>query len=68
MEMKVKLQPFQTPNYVIAESKPGLKQDGMVERPMWHVKEVDENTLSEMCDQFRRDVFEKAGKRDPKNT
>lgn len=68
MEMRVKLQPFQTPNYVIAEPKPGLKQDGMIESPKWHVREVDENTLSEMCDQFRRGIFDKAGKRDPKST
>ena len=66
--MKVKLQPFSTPNYVIAESKSELKQDSMVESPKWHIKEVDETTLSEMCDQFRKDIFEKAGKRDPKST
>ena len=65
MEMKVRLQPFQTPNYVISESKQGLRQDGIVESPKWHIKEVDEKTLSEMCDQFRKDIFEKAGKRDP---
>ena len=68
MEMKIRLQPFQTPNYVIAESKPGLKQDGMVECPKWHVNEIDEETLSDLCDRFRKDVFAKAGKRDPKNT
>lgn len=68
MEMKVKLRPFQTPNYVIAESKPGLRQDGIFECPKWHVKEVNEHTLSKLCDQFRRDIFEKAGKSDPRNT
>jgi len=68
MEIKIKLQPFQTPNYVMAESKPGLKQDGLVECPKWHIRDVDEQTLSEMCDQFRRDVFAKAEKVDPKST
>jgi hypothetical protein len=68
MEMKIKLQPFQTPNYVMAEPKPGLRQDGMVECPKWHIRDVDEQTLSELCEQFRRDVFAKAEKVDPKST
>lgn len=67
MEMKVKLQPFSTPNFVIAEQRPGVKQDGIVEAPKWHINEVDINTLSELCDQFRKDIFEKAGKFDPKS-
>lgn len=66
MEMKVRLQAFQVPNYVIAESRIGLKQDGLVENPKWHLNEVDEETLSELCDQFRHDVFIKAEKPDPR--
>lgn len=67
MEMKVNLKPFSTPNFVIAEQRLGLKQDGIVEPPKWHITEVDVSTLSELCDQFRKDIFEKAGKFDPKN-
>jgi hypothetical protein len=66
MEMKVRLQPFQVPDYVIAESRPGLKQDGLVENPKWHLRDVDDKTLSELCDQFRHDVFTKAGRVDPR--
>jgi hypothetical protein len=65
MEMKIKLQAFQVPNYVIAEPRVGLKQDGLIEAPKWHLKEVDEETLSKLCDQFRHDVFTKAEKVDP---
>jgi len=67
MEMKIKLRPIQTPNYVLAEARPGLRQDGMVECQKWHIGEIDEETLSELCDQFRRDIFKKAGKRDFKD-
>ena len=66
MEMKIKLQPFQTPNFVLAVPRPGLKQDGMIEAPKWPLSDVEESTLSELCDQFRHDVFIKAGKTDPR--
>ena len=64
---KIKLRPFNVPNYVLGETSPGLKQDGFVEGPKWHIKELAETTLSELCDQFRKDVFEKAGKQDPRS-
>ncbi len=66
MKMTIELQPFITPNYVIAVSKEGLKQNGVVENPKWHINELDEETLSEMCDQFRHDIFTKACKVDPR--
>lgn len=31
-----------------------------------YFKEMDEETLSNACDQFRKEVFEIAGKTDPK--
>ena len=66
MEIKLKLQPFQVPNYVITESNPRLKQDGFVESPSFHLSQLDEEILSELCDQFRKDVFANAEKVDPK--
>lgn len=66
MEIKLKLRPFQVANYVSVESLPGLKQDGIVEAPTFHVRDLDVDALSELCDRFRADVFANAGKADPK--
>ncbi len=66
MKITIELQSFNTPNYVSVLPKQGVRQDGMVESPKWHINELDATTLSEMCDQFRHDVFTKAGKVDPR--
>ena len=63
--LQVELQPFQTPNFVRAVSKPGLKQDGMQELPCYPLSDLDSLTLDKLCDQFRADVFQKAGKEQP---
>jgi len=63
--MTIKLQPFSTPNYVISESRVGTRQEGLIENPKWPLSEVDEDTLSQLCEKFREDVFKKAGKNDP---
>ena len=68
MEMKIEIQPFTVPDYVIAVSKSGLKQDGLVESPKFNIRDIEEQTLSELCDKFRYDVFEKAGKKDTRKT
>lgn len=68
MEMKIKLQPFQTPDFVLAVPRPGLKQYGMIEAPKWPLSDVEEIILSELFDQFRHDVFVKAGKTDPRKS
>jgi hypothetical protein len=67
VEMKVKVKPFDVPNFVIQEvTTPGLKQDGFREAPKYSVKELDSELLSALCDRFREDVFSKAGKIDPR--
>jgi len=66
MEIKIKLKPWIVPVYVNAETSPGLRQDGMKELPNWHIRELEPEVLSAMCDQFRKDVFESAGKIDPR--
>lgn len=70
MKMKVmqevELKPFMTPNFVITEMPPGVRQDGFKEAPKLPLSDVDASTLSMLCDQFRADVFEKAGKQDPR--
>lgn len=63
--LQVELQPFQTPNFVRSVSKPGLKQDGMQELPCYSLSDLDSLTLDKLCDKFRAEVFQKAGKEQP---
>jgi len=64
-DIKVKLRPLMTPNYAIQEMPAGLKQDGLRELPKFALSELDAETLSDLCDEFRREIFTKAGKSDP---
>jgi hypothetical protein len=64
--MKIALKPFTVPNYVIGEAPPRPRQDGWQEPPKWELGELDADTLSELCDDFRAAVFEKAGAADPR--
>ena len=63
--MEVELQPFQTPDFVLAVSKPALKQQGMQELPRYPLSDLDPMTLGRLCDDFRAEVFRKAGKEQP---
>ncbi len=61
--LNVELKPFTVPNYVIVEpSRVGLKQEGIsLENPKYHLNKLDRDTVSDLCDEFRRNVFLKAG-------
>lgn len=63
--IKVELRPFSVPNFVIQVMAPGKRQDGFKEAPSYALSELDADTLSEMCDEFRAEIFKKAGKEDP---
>ena len=63
--LQVELQPFQTPNFVRAVRKAGLKQDGMQELPCYPLSDIDSLTLDKLCNDFRNEVFRKAGKEQP---
>lgn len=64
--INIELQPWATPNFVRAKMSPRPKQEGVnLESPSWPLWEVDALTLSQMCDEFRAEVFKKAGKEDP---
>jgi hypothetical protein len=63
--LKIDLVPFSTPNYVFGQMPPRPRQDGPIEAPKWHLTEVDAVVLAQLCDEFRADVFKKAGKPDP---
>ena len=66
--MNVELIPFSTPNYVIGNMPPRPRQEGFNPDavPKWHLSQLDECTLSKLCDDFRAAVFAKARKKDPK--
>lgn len=64
-EMKIELLPFQVPNFVIQKMPARPKQDGVVESPKFALADVDPVTLGNLCDEFRAEVFRKAGKADP---
>jgi hypothetical protein len=65
--MKVELNPWMVPNFVTAKMPPRPRQEGYQEAPAWALKDVDADTLATQCDQFRAEVFRKAGKPDPAN-
>lgn len=67
--MKVDLNPWIVPNFVIGKMPPGRRQDGFNPdaAPKWALSDVDAETLAAQCDQFRAEVFRKAGKPDPAN-
>jgi hypothetical protein len=63
--LEVELHPFQTPDFVLAVSKLGFKQDGMKEVPSYPLSDLDAWTLDKLCREFRNEVFKKAGKQQP---
>jgi hypothetical protein len=70
MNMNIKLQAWQTPNFVIGVMPPRPRQEGFNPdaAPKWSLKEVAAETLAKMCDDFRAEIFRKAEKPDPANS
>ena len=64
-EHKIKLRPFQVPNFALAEQSPGERQDGFKQAPSFALKDLESHTLAQLCRDFRAAVFAKAGKVDP---
>lgn len=66
MKIEIELQPVRTPNFILQKVEPQSRQDGFQEPPAYAVKDLEAQTISELCDQFRKDMFAKAGKTDPR--
>ena len=64
----VKLQPFRVPNFVLIVPHHAQRQDGFKPEAKFSLSELEPDTLSDLCDEFRREVFAKAGKDDPRST
>jgi hypothetical protein len=68
VKIDLELQPFNTPNFVIVKMPARPRHDGWQESPKYSLAELDAQTLSALCDQFRAEIFKKAGKDDPRPT
>lgn len=68
VNIEVSLKPFITPNYVLTDEPPNSREDGYVECRQFRLSELHADTLSKMCDDFRKEVFKKAGKQEPPTT
>ena len=66
--MKVETLPWLTPNFVRIKRDPRPRQEGIDFNAAegFSLEQVDAETLSDMCDEFRREIFNKAKKEDPK--
>jgi len=62
MKHTIELHPFQVPNFVRQVMPARPKQDGFQELPAIPLSELSDATLEAMCDEFRRNVFAKAGR------
>jgi hypothetical protein len=62
--VSIELKPFPVPETVFAEKPSEERRSNTIS---YKLSELDEQTLSELCDSFRRQVFENAGKVDPRH-
>lgn len=63
--IEVPIQPFSIPHFVRRDKKAAGPGDPEAEAA-FELSAVDAQTLSALCDQFRAEVFKKAGKADPR--
>ena len=68
--IEIELIPFDVPDYAQQYAAPESRQDGVTftREKKWALKDLDVETLSDLCDEFRFEVFKKAGKTDPRRT
>ena len=65
VRIEIDLKPFTVPNFVVAVKTPGEKQDGFNEGRSFALADLDSETLLELCNDFRDEVFKKAGRELP---
>lgn len=57
--------PFAVPDWVCLRNYARNRGEGMKPLPSVALKDLDERILADLCIEFRKSVFEKAGKEDP---
>lgn len=65
IKMSVELRPFLVPQFVTWPSPMRPRQDGITPPISIPLRDLDADTLSALCDEFRAGVFKMAGKDDP---
>lgn len=63
--LQVEIKPFLTPNFVLAEQEPVGPGERMQETVKYPLSYLNPETLDRLCDQFRDEIFMKAGKQQP---
>lgn len=66
--IEVELQPFTVPDKVYAVAPEGTRQGGFVAPTSFWLSDLDADTLDTMCNEFRREVFKRTGKKEPPRT
>lgn len=60
-----RIRPFTVPNFVTEIRPPRPRQEGPKFEEGIPLNELAAETLAELCDHFRAEVFKKAGRKDP---
>ena len=63
VKIEIKVKPFRVPSFVFAEKNSADPSDDT----KFALADLDSATLDRLCNKFRREVFEKASKPDPKS-
>lgn len=66
--ISLKIRPLTVPNFVVIDVPPGRvpKYETPSSTLSVQISELDEETLAQLCDDFKKSLFEKAGKVDRK--
>jgi len=60
-QINMEIEPFPVPDKVYLVGKPGLRQDGPLNKREIPLSDLDRTILNELVDEFRSTVFRKAG-------
>jgi hypothetical protein len=69
LTIDVEIQDFQTPNFVVPVQRIGKKEDGpgLELSQSIPLRDVPVDLLDRLCENFRREVFRKAERPDPRD-
>jgi len=65
--MAFTMRPWLAPNFATVDMPAAPKQDGMRDLPTFHVSDLPVETLDQLAEQWRVDLYVKAGKPLPEN-
>lgn len=65
ISVAVKLKPWTVPNFASVEMPVKPREEGLQNGVSFALNELPAEALAQLCDEFRAEVFRKAGKPDP---